>query len=850
MDQPKTAFNLTEEDNGEWTLVGVWVIDNFPTVAHKAQSPEFPIRGDMKMYIRFVDPLTRMKTRTTITIFFTSVPGDYPMDLSVRLLNAKEATHAKTTHVVYSASALRSYIDFNVLWADLTEEAGYVEPGTGALRIEFRFHHRLEPYQIPPEVITRIVPVLPNQCKPPAENFRESVGVIGIHNTAGDDCLNSVILALSKLPRFEAMVFQIQTRGIEESESPIYALQRLLCDLELNDTAPDSKALAKKLAWASDHFASSVCREALSALLGHVQMALTGKDLQAFEDMVLCKTYRIIRCPGIGYEKKQEVVTYDIEVEATGMNDTFEQLMDNFSTKIVPLQPGYKYHVEGKGLHEAFIGTEFTKIPDVLFITLQRFNANPTGGYLMKNSVDLKIPKEFNFNRMMKSTGHGIPDEIWDLRAVIVHSGRPDSGMFYVNIRDFSDPSIWLEFRSYQVCRVTEERAINGNDAVMVMYTKRSMHQFLYEPFDLSLIPEHVKSPVQRQPPFNVTLMTTKDMKNATLRGEIGCGTSSSWVVPVHLDDTFEIFRDVIASIQKTTATNLRLWTVSRDGVVGSCLPLGVRCQMILQDPFVFVEEVPEGAKDLTNEDKLIFMKFFWKEAPCPLQFIGSVIVKGNQQISSVFDNVRSIMGVEASTPLLAFLEHSDYSASILNAAMTFEQAEIPTATTIIFQCPPGYTDFSPTFKFEDKMQSETQHQPDPCPVPENLPEVSLVYDVTSDDFPGDIFYTLADTVDVYYDVQYHMVYIAVQLTSDANEPPQFYFKIPMSLSFVKLETLIKEMMSLSGNLAFFMPNDEGTGPCESPVDRATAMSLHDDIVRYRAKNPDVPVVVYIEVTE
>lgn len=835
-----TTFKLTEEPTGEWTLKGIWVINNFPTQMHRAQSQEFPIRGDMKMYLRFVDPLTRMKSQTTMVVCFTSVPGEYPMDLSARVLHLTKETQAKTSHVVFTPTALRSYIDFpNLCWADLMSSDNYMDPLSNAIRIEFLFHHRLEPYQIPPEVIIGIVPVLPPRCDPPVDDFRGTVGAVGIRNVGGDDCLNSVILALAKLPRFLHLIFGVNTRGMEKAESPIYALQKLLCHLELSSSVADSSELVKKLEWPSDHFVSAVCQEALTSLFDSIEKVFNGRDKEIFKEMIVFKTYRVVHCLDMDYESRQEVVGYNIEVNATDINESFEDLLNNFSMRQIRLEKGNKVHIEGKGVHDAVLRTEVAQIPDVVFVTLQRFTVSDKAGpgLLSKNSVDLQIPKEFNFNRMMKEP---IEDDLWDIHAVVVHSGLPENGLFYVNVR-FGDE--WLEFRSNQVCRVSEKRAINGSDAAMVMYTRRSKRSFLYEPFDVSRIPEHVLSPVERPPPFNVTVITSDDMKCANLRGEVGCGIVGSFEVPAYGDDTFEILRGVIGYRTGTQEEKLSLWSVNNDGLIVSRLLLHDQCRTIEDAPFVYIEEALDG---VTDGGCLICMKFYMKREKSPLQCLGCRIVGGDKTISSLFDTVRGIIRVESTVPLVAFRENNDYSASPLNSAMTFEKVGISESATIIFQFPPGYQEASPKLQFANRLPAKNPHKADECPCPENLPETAIVYDVTVDTFPGDLDYFIGDTVDMYYDLLYHCVFLAFQLVCDAGRPPHFYFKVPMGIPIVKLEQLIRQSLGMCGCLEFFMPNEDGTGPSETPVDRTKSASLREEILRCRRVNKTGPITVYI----
>ena len=121
----------------------------------RAQSPKFIINNDTHMYFRFLNYLNRLGTRVSIIVFFNALSQEYPMDLTVRLLNSNPyESQEKTSHVIYSSTALRSYLDFDARWSDLVEGSGFIDQNTKQLRIEFFFRHTLRPYELPLQTLS------------------------------------------------------------------------------------------------------------------------------------------------------------------------------------------------------------------------------------------------------------------------------------------------------------------------------------------------------------------------------------------------------------------------------------------------------------------------------------------------------------------------------------------------------------------------------------------------------------------------------------------------------------------------------------------------------------------------
>ena len=149
-------------------------------------------------------------------------------------------------------------------------------------------------------------------------------------------------------------------------------------------------------------------------------------------------------------------------------------------------------------------------------------------------------------------------------------------------------------------------------------------------------------------------------------------------------------------------------------------------------------------------------MKFFSKDAPCPLQFLGISVVKSDRIVSSMFPEVCEILGVPEDTPFLAYREDMNYSATQVDVSKTFEQLGIFDTTTIVFQCPPDYTEFEAKFTFKSGIPAVKERPVFPQAVlPEDVPEDAVVIDYS--DIPATISGLRKDTLRFSRSIEYLM---------------------------------------------------------------------------------------------
>ncbi|OHT07269.1 hypothetical protein TRFO_24605 [Tritrichomonas foetus] len=846
MDQNKTIYNFTQDSDGTWTMAGVWVIDDFPHEECRAQSQKLQINNDTYMYLRFLNYLNRVGTRVSVIVFFNSLTQECPMDLTVRLLNIDPSKNQeKTTHAIYSSTALRSYIDFNVRWSELTEGSGYIDLKTGRLRIEFLFRHTLRPYEMPLQSLTAPPAIAPAPRPLPIDDAKAKYGVVGINTTGGDECLNAILLMLYSIPYFRNLVYKINTFGYEGTQNRALPLQKLFAALQTSKKAVSSEEFVKISRWQNEHVIMTHVSEAFTTILSAIRDHI---DRSKFNELFQIGMKKVIRCPDINYEsvKNQDVEVLEIKINQK-KPQTLIQYLTSFSSNPEKIE---EYIVNGQGAHTAFLSNEIASFPYIVFVILERFNIDETGTICQKLVDDLKIPLSINFNMIIPENIPTKP-ETWDLQSVLVHSGSAENGRFHANIRQGHDSDRWLEFRSYEVSEIPNNVAINSTDSVALLYTIRSKIPLLFNPCDAVNIPLHVSHPppTPNEPPYLITLVTIDNYKQATLRGEVGCGLVGSHQFPAQRGSIVGRFIDVIASHLKISNTErILLWQVSQEGQLVSPVDVNSLIETVIniQNPVLFLQIAPESGNYLLRENEaVVFLKFYWKHAPYPLQFICSDRVILNDPVSSLYSTIASSLKVQETVPLIPLIEKSDYSASLLDQSASFSNEGIKNGDCIIFECPIEIPDFRPHFDFGKQLPAIRQAPQFPQYFGQDISDDVLFVDLTIEpDENGNDIQVVPDSVELFYDIRYHLAIIGISVNG-STDPPQSYFRIPLSYPFDELEHRISYDLGMAPHMNFYEPTDDGK-QSSTIIDR----NIHNSLKYFLMKLPSLtkrPITIYVQ---
>ena len=359
-----------------------------------------------------------------------------------------------------------------------------------------------------------------------------------------------------------------------------------------------------------------------------------------------------------------------------------------------------------------------------------------------------------------------------------------------------------------------------------------------------------------KEPPFIVTIITENDYRNATLRGEVGCGMIGRIQFPAQRSKSVQDFINVISSHLnipvENTHQNLLLWQVNTtDGTLVAPVDLNANISSVIdsQAPLMFLQNSCKSSfsytssscgcdysLDLDQNEIIIFLKFYWKKAPFPLQYICSTKVNSSDPISSLYPIIYQKLSIESSTPLVPFIEKHDYSADQLLQSSSFAASGIKNGDVVVLECPIDLPDFNPKFDFGNMLPPVRQLPQFPqydgreISALSNTDDVLFIDLTTEPDEDGKESFIVPDSVDLYYDARHHIAVIGV-VTYDSKAPPQSFFKIPLSYPFETLEAKISFDLGTTPKLDFFEPSDDGS-LSNKLIDRTQFTSLKPFLIK------------------
>lgn len=297
---------------------------------------------------------------------------------------------------------------------------------------------------------------------------------IGFRNQGATCYLNSLLQTYFILNKFREMVYNIDTSyKTEPTENVDLALQRLFYNLQTSDTAVNTVELTKSFGWdSSDSFIQNDIQELNRLLLDKLEDSMDLKSLFVGE----MKIY--IKCLNVDYESSRLEDFWDIQLNVKNMSNIQESFDYYVQTEI--LEGDNAYSTDDYGLQQAKKGVIFTKLPNILFIQLNRFEYNYELDKLAKINDRYEFFESLDLSKYMeKSEG----DEIYELHGVLVHSGGIDTGHYYAILKPKDE---WLCFDDDRVWRVKSDEVFENNfgyqqksESVLRMMGKPSLQKYL-----------------------------------------------------------------------------------------------------------------------------------------------------------------------------------------------------------------------------------------------------------------------------------------------------------------------------------------------------------------------------------
>ncbi|KAL6946770.1 hypothetical protein ACO0QE_001619 [Hanseniaspora vineae] len=278
-------------------------------------------------------------------------------------------------------------------------------------------------------------------------NSKKVTGFVGFNNQGATCYLNSLLQTYFFTKKFRKMVYAIPTEGENPSDSVALALQRAFYLLETSDVPLDTLELTKSFGWdTGDAFTQHDVQELNRILMDKLESKMS------FGDMFVGKMKSYIKCINIDYESSRIEDFWDIQLNVKDMKN-LEQSFQNY-IEVETLDGENQYQTEGYGLQDAEKGVIFESFPPVLYLQLKRFEYDFNFDRLIKINDRYEFPESID----LSPYGNG---KVYDLHAVLVHSGDIDTGHYYAMIRPSDDQ--WYRFDDDRVWRVNKSAVFDDN---------------------------------------------------------------------------------------------------------------------------------------------------------------------------------------------------------------------------------------------------------------------------------------------------------------------------------------------------------------------------------------------------
>lgn len=343
---------------------------------------------------------------------------------------------------------------------------------------------------------------------------------IGFRNQGATCYLNSLLQTYYILGKFREMVYSIDTSGNTEPTQHVgLALQRLFYNLQTSESALNTVELTKSFGWdSSDSFIQNDIQELNRLLLDKLEDSMDLRSLFVGE----MKSY--IKCLNVDYESSKLEEFWDIQLNVKDMTNIQQSFDYYVQTEI--LEGENAYSTDDYGLQDAKKGVIFTKLPNILFIQLNRFEYNYNLDKLAKINDRYEFFETLDLSKYME---HSKGDEIYELHGVLVHSGAIDTGHYYAILKPKDE---WMCFDDDRVWRVRKNEVFESNygcerksdgvlkmmgkanlqrylmrrqtNAYMLVYIKRDKKDEILKKTNINEVPEHVRSQLSKEKEFEL----------------------------------------------------------------------------------------------------------------------------------------------------------------------------------------------------------------------------------------------------------------------------------------------------------------------------------------------------------
>eukprot|EP01117_Protostelium_nocturnum_P014439 TRINITY_DN5491_c0_g1_i1.p1 TRINITY_DN5491_c0_g1~~TRINITY_DN5491_c0_g1_i1.p1 ORF type:complete len:1424 (-),score=574.98 TRINITY_DN5491_c0_g1_i1:1578-5423(-) len=343
-------------------------------------------------------------------------------------------------------------------------------------------------------------------------------GLIGLQNQGATCYLNSLIQALYMTPEFRRMIYLFEKpweslfRDLNEGKSEavkdvILHMQLLFARMQTETEAVSTNALTSSFGWENnDSFIQHDVQELNRVLCDNLEEKMKGRIKDGSPTMASLyrgTTVNLIKCTKCKNISSREEDFYDVSLVVKGKKNVYESL--NEFTEVEVLENENAYSCEKcQSKQTAHKSMKFKTLPQILNIQLKRFE------YDWENDVRVKLNDDIKFPPYLRMENYLVGEEIYnpsteedsqktqpieeneskspvifELYAILVHSGNAGYGHYYAYLKNFTDGN-WYKFNDERVDFVSQN---NISDNLWLGQTGTGWGMSSYSSFTRSSTP-------------------------------------------------------------------------------------------------------------------------------------------------------------------------------------------------------------------------------------------------------------------------------------------------------------------------------------------------------------------------
>ena len=290
---------------------------------------------------------------------------------------------------------------------------------------------------------------------------KKETGFVGIKNQGATCYMNSLLQALFHLNYFRRAVYKMPTEANKLTIPG--ALQSFFYRLQTSSVPISTKELTKSFGWDDyESFLQHDVTELNRVLCDTLESKMKGTSVEGtIERLFRARYMNYIKCLKVDFQSNRPEFYYDLSLNVEGCKNIYESFRQYIATE--KLEGDNQYAAEGYGKQDAEMGIRFESFPTIMSLNLKRFKHDYVHDVIKKVNdryefypvIDLKDFVEQKPGQKHVST-------VYQLHAVLVHSGTMQGGHYYAYIRPGKGPK-WFRFDDETVRKATEYEAIDDN---------------------------------------------------------------------------------------------------------------------------------------------------------------------------------------------------------------------------------------------------------------------------------------------------------------------------------------------------------------------------------------------------